>query len=280
MREPIATILMLFLFSTLCWARKYSKPIAPVDYQKVIGTGFSTSYFKTLDFSKYHKKNVIDVYDRGFRNLRLRSGANLDGLNMTVYLTNLETVVDDCLSVGVTPIISWINHQDEANATEEARQRYLKWWDQVATRLKNKDYRLSFNLFTELGVDKCGKNCENSLRENTAKYNNWTASVVKVIRHSGGNNDKRIIILGSPKKTGKGLKYIDPSIYSNDDYMLAEWHIYASGANKKIKGNGKKGQKYWSGDGSDGGKANVDKAFSYAHDFTAKRVQLIVSLLN
>ena len=141
MREPIATILMLFLFSTLCWARKYSKPIAPVDYQKVIGTGFSTSYFKTLDFSKYHKKNVIDVYDRGFRNLRLRSGANLDGLNMTVYLTNLETVVDDCLSVGVTPIISWINHQDEANATEEARQRYLKWWDQVATRLKNKDYR-------------------------------------------------------------------------------------------------------------------------------------------
>ena len=95
-------------------------------------------------------------------------------------------------------------------------------------------FRLSFNLFTELGVDKCGDHCENSLREDTAKYNNWTASVVNIIRHSGGNNAKRIIILGSPKKTGKGLKDIDPSIYSNDDYMLAEWHMYASGANKKV----------------------------------------------
>ncbi|XP_075252057.1 cellulase/esterase CelE-like [Convolutriloba macropyga] len=280
MREQIATILTLFLFSTSSWARNYNKPITPVDYQKIIGTGFSTDYFKTLDFSKYHSQNIHDVYNRGFRNLRLRSRADLEGLNMTVFLANLETVVDDCLSVGVTPVISWIHHEDEANATEEARERYLTWWDQVATKLKNKNYGLSFNLFTELGVDKCGDHCENSLREDTAKYNNWTASVVNIIRHSGGNNAKRIIILGSPKKTGKGLKDIDPSIYSTDDYMLAEWHMYASGANKKINSNGKKGQKYWSGDGSDGGKANVDKALSYAQDFTAKRVQSIVSLLN
>ena len=140
MREQIATILTLFLFSTSSWARNYNKPITPVDYQKIIGTGFSTDYFKTLDFSKYHSQNIHDVYNRGFRNLRLRSRADLEGLNMTVFLANLETVVDDCLSVGVTPVISWIHHEDEANATEEARERYLTWWDQVATKLKNKNY--------------------------------------------------------------------------------------------------------------------------------------------
>lgn len=45
--------------------------------------------------------------------------------------------------------------------------------------------------------------------------------------------------------------------------MLAEWHIYASGPNKKVGG-----QKYWSGDGRPKGRENVNKAVRHATDFT------------
>ena len=51
---------------------------------------------------------------------------------------------------------------------------------------------------------------------------------------------------------------------------MVEWHLYASGPNKNYLANGRKTQKYWSGDGSDGGKANVDKCFTYAHNFTSR----------
>ncbi|XP_075265375.1 uncharacterized protein LOC142357709, partial [Convolutriloba macropyga] len=124
----------------------------------------------------------------------------------------------------------------------------------------------------ELGIDSCGDDCSDSLREDTDEYNKWTHSVVRKIRSTGGKNEKRILILASPKKDGRGLELIDPDIYQNDNYMMAEWHIYASGPNKKYLSNGKKGQKYWSGDGSDGGKDNVDTAFLYARQesFTAE----------
>ncbi|VDI33427.1 Hypothetical predicted protein, partial [Mytilus galloprovincialis] len=237
-------------------------------YTKKIAQGFSTNYFKTLNFKKYNKNNLADIYERGFRNVRLRCRADLDNLNMTVFLDNLETVVNDCLATNIAPIVSWIHHEAEAFATTSHRTKYLKWWTSVAKKLKDKDYRLSFNLFTELGVDACENECAQSLRENTAKYNDWTSAVVKKIRESGGKNDKRMLILGSPKKTAKGLEEIDQNIYKNDPYMMAEWHIYASGPNKKLK-NGSPGQKYWSGTGDDFGKSNVMTAIEYANYFTS-----------
>jgi len=45
--------------------------------------------------------------------------------------------------------------------------------------------------------------------------------------------------------------------------MLAEWHIYASGPNKKVGG-----QKYWRGNGRPNGRENVNKAVRQASDFT------------
>ncbi len=166
--------------------------------------------------------------------------------------------------MGVVPIISWIHHDAEAYATNKDRKNYLKWWTAVANQLKDKDYRLSFNLFTELGRDTCGKKCADSLRGDTVKYNRWTSEVVKAIRATKGNNAKRILILGSPGKTAKDLDMIDEKIYKNDAYLMAEWHIYASGPNKVVGS-----QKYWKGDGKGAGHENVIKAIKDATSFTA-----------
>ena len=88
-----------------------------------------------------------------------------DNIPFQWFLDKLEEVLDRCLEVGVAAIISWINHKAEAYATEEDRQNYIQWWTKVAQKLRRKDYRLSFNLFTELGTDECGRSCKDGLRE-------------------------------------------------------------------------------------------------------------------
>ena len=141
---------------------------------------------------RYRTENIQDVYDKGFRNLRICSRADLfnttDETRFQGFLTTLTEVVDECLRVGVAPVISWIHHEAEANTTEEHRQNYLDWWKRVAFELKDRSYNLSFNLFNELRVDKCGNMCADSLRVNKEKYNNWTQEVVWTIRATDGKN--------------------------------------------------------------------------------------------
>ncbi len=91
-------------------ARKvdWNKPISPATYQTIIKQGFSTNWFKSeKPLSKYHDKNIQDIYDRGFRNLRLRSSADLDiytpfnpkSKAFRSFLKDLTTVVTKCLEV-------------------------------------------------------------------------------------------------------------------------------------------------------------------------------------
>ena len=250
-----------------------NNPISPKEYQAKIRAGFSTNWFKSKSpQKKYSEQNIIDVHEKGFSNLRLRCRADLysynySAVNFTWFLGNLTTVVDYCLKHDVIPIISWIHHQAEACAMKEDFIAYVDWWTAVAKQLKDKDYRLSFNLFTELGKDTCKRNNKSSesLRKKTQKYNIWTRNVTKAIRKTGGNNAQRILILGSPGKTAKDLSKIDKKIYKNDSYMMAEWHIYASGPNKVLGS-----KKYWSDNGTSGGRNNVKTAIKHATDYTKK----------
>ena len=261
------------LLSTVLGA-DLTSPVSPKAYRKLIKQGFATNWFKTPEpLSKYHAQNIDDIYSKGFRNVRLRSRADLytapyDSTDFAWFLANLTAVVDKCLDKRVMPIISWIHHKAEASATEEDQQNYVAWWTAVARHLRDKSYGLSFNLFTELGIDECNKtvySCNESLRMRPDKYNSWTSQVVKAIRGTGGNNAQRILILGSPGKTGSSLERIDETIYKNDSYMLAEWHSYASGPNKKVEG-----AKEWSGDGKTVGRNNVKKAIKDAREFTRR----------
>jgi hypothetical protein len=130
--------------------------------------------------------------------------------------------------------------------------------------MKYKNYRLSFNLFTELTESRCepdGNCAPGAIHNNPEKYNRWTSEVVKEIRGTGENNAQRILILSSPNKTADGLKSIDKSIYENDKYLMAEFHLYAAGPNKH-----KPSTKCW--DGMEEGHENVDNAFKGVAEFS------------
>ena len=130
-----------------CADINYDEPVSALDWAKGAGAGFSTNYFKTDDpMRKYNEDNVIHVKEAGFGNLRLRSSGSIHTTeNATVFnefLDNLETVVDDCIRHGITPIISWLHHDAEIHPSEAYRQQYVQWWTGVAERLKDKNYRL------------------------------------------------------------------------------------------------------------------------------------------
>ena len=263
----------------------FSQPVVAADYHQIIKEGFATNYFKSSfalrNRFKYNSKNIQDIYDKGFRNVRLRVRPRIfsitttyaDSIEFTWFLGNLTMVVDDCIRVGVAPIISWENHVAEANATEAERVFFLEFWRLVAETLRDRNYHLSFNIFTELGVDFCKNDCDQSLRTNITKYNEWTRAAVNTIRSAGGKNAKRIIILGAPQKTSENLALIDPSIYRTDPHMLVEWHFYAGGPNKnyvtiRSTGQVRESKRFWSGNGTDSQRQVLRDFISKAENFT------------
>ena len=126
----------------------------------------------------------------------------------------------------------------------------------MAEALKGQPHALSFNFFTEIA--------KGGLSNKPAVYNDWTERAIKAIRASGGNSAQRVIILGAPKKEAKSLPNIDPSIYSDPEFLLAEWHSCASGPSHDP------GQKHWTGGGTGGGRALVDGIFNLATTWSAK----------
>ena len=105
--------------------------------------------------------------------------------------------------------------------------------------------------------------CAEALRLNTEKYYRWTSEVISKIRGTGGNNEQRILILASPKKTTFGLNHTNTSYI--DSYMMVDWHNYAAGPNG-LKGH----PNFWSGKGTDKQKERVRQAVQDAKTFTAR----------
>ena len=143
----------------------FSRPVTAVEYQGYLGQGFNANYFKSKKgdpLAKYNPENIQILKHLGFRNLRIRCVASrYDDVGYhsepfrNEFLANLKRVVDDCIDNGIAPIVTFRHREIENRANEEDLQNYLEWWRIVAEELKDKSYLLSFNLFTEMGVEIC-----------------------------------------------------------------------------------------------------------------------------
>ena len=142
----------------------FSLPVTASEYQRHLGPGMNANYFrhKVGPLAKYNPQNIQDLKDLGFRHIRLRCKADLYDSYYSerfrnVFLANLVKVVDECIDNGIAPIVTFRDRELETRANETDRQNYLEWWRIVAEELKDRNYLLSFNLFTELGLESCLK---------------------------------------------------------------------------------------------------------------------------
>ncbi len=223
-------------------------PLSASAYQSIMGRGLAASWFKQAPVTGYSIDALSDFRERGFDNIRLRVAEEIfvgDAFSV------VEDAIDDCIEVGLVPVISWVDHEAERSGSNADRQEFVAWWSDLATRLRGRSHTIGFNLFTEIG--------NGTALDDIDVYNDWTSAAVRAIR---AIDPERIIILSAPSKTVETLTDIDPTIYAGDDYILAEWHLYASGPNQDG------GHKNWVGEGSDGDRQNVRSIVRKARRFT------------
>lgn len=242
-----------------------SVPIAPADYQKLLGTGFATDWFKTNTLGKLYtpmslSQTMTDLDVAGYSNLRLRSQADLwgfadadpanfvaatsiDQVKMDAYLAELDVVLDASLASGITPTISWIHHNAEGRANSDDGDNFVQWWSAVANHTRDRSHLLSFNLMTEVGKQDPDGDGVNGVFDSAATWNDWTRRAISAIRNTGGNSAQRNIIITSPRNTrADSFSDIAADILAEDQILL-EYHTYAAGATSS-------GRTQWSGTGT------------------------------
>lgn len=103
----VQVVLALALIPMGIFGEPGDTPYTPEEYKKIMGQGFSTNWFKVRNkqFKRiYNKKSIQDVYDKKFRNLRIRCNSKFfdgsyDTEEFMLFLDRLEDVVDVCLEV-------------------------------------------------------------------------------------------------------------------------------------------------------------------------------------
>lgn len=62
---------------------------------------------------------------------------------------SLDKQIEDCLNIGLIPIIAYQADEFKNEPTEENIQKVVSWWGTVAERYKDKSYLLAFDLLIE-----------------------------------------------------------------------------------------------------------------------------------
>lgn len=201
--------------------------ISPDDYVKLIGKGFDVQWAQYKPAIRaFNEKVVKDIKDAGFSNARLRTDLEA---NDPVLIDAMTKSIDACLKYDIIPIIAYgALKLEEAKPEDTSRimDEVVEWWKIIATRYANYSHKLSFNLFIEMS---------GYLKGNYAVVNQLYSRILKEIR---AVSPKRIVILPSPDISDP-INLDKIILPTNDNYIMAEWHFYASGPSKKGK------QKQW-----------------------------------
>lgn len=189
----------------------------PEVYSQMLGKGMDVDWSKTKDGSSFYNiQTVKDFKAAGISHVRIRVSDNAT----EALLDSLEQQVDDCIKIGIIPIIAFQADSFKNNPSEAEMKKVVEWWSIVSKRYKNKSNLLSFDLLIE-ATDELNKSSE--------PINKLYEACVTEIRKS---NPTRIIFI-SPRLRS------DPAYLSelklptkHNGYIMAEWHFYASGPSK------------------------------------------------
>ncbi|MBO7139620.1 MAG: glycoside hydrolase family 5 protein [Prevotella sp.] len=150
------------------------------------------------------------------------------------WLKRIKEVVDWCLGYDLKVMINthhemWLESRPTNEYKEENNQKLTQLWTNIAKEFASYDYRLAFAGTNEVHVpDNWGK----PTAENLAVQNSYNQTFVDAIRATGGNNEKRHLIVQTyacnPDYGIYNSDFIIPTdIQGNGKkYMSVEFHYY------------------------------------------------------
>ena len=201
-----------------------AKPIKPDDYQKTMGVGINVNWvtFKKIRaaFLKAYGSgiSVPKIFkDRGFSYVRIR--ANDDVLKDPEAMRALKIAANESLKAGLIPIIAYAASDFIENPSERTLEESVNWWKEIAGIFKGYPYYLSYDLIIETGK---------KIKQHNDLLNEFYERVIPEIRKI----DPYRIIFVTPNDVSNPC-YIKYLKFPKDDYMMIQWHFYASGPSKK-----------------------------------------------
>ena len=185
------------------------------------------------------KKTIAAIKEAGFNAVRIPVRWQCHITNPTAmsidkeWIARIKEVVDWCLSNDLKVIINthhdkWLEGRPTNQYKEENNQKLALLWTNIASEFAKYDYRVAFAGTNEVHVrDNWGK----PTAENLAVQNSYNQTFVDVVRATGGNNEKRHLIVQTyvcnPDFGIDGGFIIPRDIEGNGNrYMSVEFHYY------------------------------------------------------
>lgn len=223
MKKVMAAILTFTLFMSMCAIPAFAgadAPIAPWEYQKLLGRGMDVDWSKTKSGREAYSTQAVKAFrDAGVSHVRIRISEDAT----ESLLKGLDQQVKDCLENGIIPVIAYQADAFKNKPTEENIRKVVAWWGKVAARYQKQSHRLSFDLLIE---------ATDALNKAPEKLNEIYERIVTEIRKT---NPTRIIMI-SPRLRSDAAYLSELKIPSkHNGYLMAEWHFYASGPSKENK---------------------------------------------
>jgi hypothetical protein len=195
-------------------------PISPKNYHAKLGKGIDVIWAEMKKgIETFNPKMVKDFKQAGFSHIRIRVKDYPD----QKLLAHIDNVVEQCLQNNLIPIIAYHGGEFEEKPTAENMEASVQWWGIVANHFKNKTHNVSFDLIIEV---------TDALNKEKDKLNTFYEKTVTEIRKT---NPNRIIFISPVVRSApeylKDLKI--PTQHNN--YLMGEWHFYASGPDKTNK---------------------------------------------
>lgn len=153
---------------------------------------------------KINRELFHTIYEAGFRTVRIpvtwEDHMDAAGTISQVWLSRVQEVVDMALAEGLYVILNthheeWLNL--ETDKEDKITSTYCRLWEQLADRFAAYDNRLLFEGMNEPRLRDSAYEWTGEDEGLRAMVNRLNAAFVKTVRESGGENEKRYLLIGA-----------------------------------------------------------------------------------
>ena len=223
--------LLMFGFTALFAFNNYQ-------YQKMLGVGIDVDWAnQPKEIQNYTSKIPKDFKEKGFDTVRIRVDfyqCRKNKYNPKIeiirkrsysdeeYLNIIKKVVQDSLKNRLNVVLSYGACKYKNNPSKENEIILLKHWKLLAETFKGYPQTLSYDLIIEPGQ---------KLNRKYDLLNHFYKQAYQELRKI----EKTRIIMWAPSRRSNP-RFLSKTWYpTNDDFIMAEWHMYAAGPKNDYK---------------------------------------------